>query len=93
MLPRIILSLLLAAIAFGVQMFLCKKTENKGIRLIPLFFLLTALVVAFIMSLIAVNSESVNSESIMPIVRTIKDAVTVSMAGAAVATMINKAKN
>lgn len=92
-LVTIVLYIILAIIVFMVQIFLLKKSENKVIHLIPFFFIITALFIAYIMSLMDVKGLGVKCGSLMPTVRIIKDAVTVCMVVDAAAMMINKIKN
>ena len=84
--------LILAIIVYVVQMLLLRKSENKIIHSIPLFAMITALLVAYIMSVVDVNGEVVKCGTLMPAVRIIKDAVTVCMITDAAAMVINKAK-
>ena len=88
----IILYVILAIIVYTVQMILLRKSKNKIIHAIPLFAMMTALLVAFIMSVVDVNGEIVKSGTLMPAVRMIKDAFTVCMVADAAAMVINKAK-
>ena len=88
----IILCIMLAIIIFTVQIFLLKKSENKVVHFIPFFFIITALFIAYIMSLMDVKGIIVKCGSLMPTVRIIKDAVTVCMVSDAAAMMINKMK-
>ena len=83
----------LAVIVYVVQMLLLRKSENKIIHSIPLFTVLTALLVASIMSVVDVKGEIVKCGTLMPAVRIIKDAVTVCMVTDAAAMIINKAKS
>ena len=83
----------LAVIVYVVQMLLLRKSENKIIHSIPLFTILTALLVASIMSVVDVKGEIVKCGTLMPTVRIIKDAVTVCMVTDAAAMIINKAKS
>ena len=83
----------LAVIVYVVQMLLLRKSENKIIHSIPLFTVLTALLVASIMSVVDVKGEIVKCGTLMPTVRIIKDAVTVCMVTDAAAMIINKAKS
>ena len=83
----------LAVIVYVVQMLLLRKSENKIIHSIPLFTILTALLVAYIMSVVDVKGEIVKCGTLMPTVRIIKDAVTVCMVTDAAAMIINKAKS
>ena len=83
----------LAVIVYVVQMLLLRKSENKIIHSIPLFTILTALLVASIMSVVDVKGEIVKCGTLMPTVRIIKDAVTVCMVTDAAAMVINKAKS
>lgn len=83
----------LAVIVYIVQMLLLRKSENKIIHSIPLFTILTALLVAYIMSVVDVKGEIVKCGTLMPTVRIIKDAVTVCMVTDAAAMIINKAKS
>ena len=83
----------LAVIVYVVQMLLLRKSENKIIHSIPLFTILTALLVASIMSVVDVKGEIVKCGTLMPAVRIIKDAVTVCMVTDAAAMIINKAKS
>ena len=64
---------ILAVIVYAVQMLLLRKSENKIIHAIPLFAMIMALLVAYIMSVIDVNGESVKCGTLMPAVRIIKD--------------------
>lgn len=88
----IIIYAILAVFVYVVQMLLLRKSENKIVHAIPLFSMITALLVAYIMSVIDVNGESVKCGTLMPAVRIIKDAVTICMATDAAAMVINKAK-
>ena len=83
---------ILAVIVYVVQMLLLRKSENKIVHSIPLFAMITALLVAYIMSVIDVKGESVKCGTLMPTVRIIKDAVTICMVTDAAAMVINKAK-
>ena len=83
----------LAVIVYVVQMLLLRKSENKIIHSIPLFTILTALLVASIMSIVDVKGEIVKCGTLMPAVRIIKDAVTVCMVTDAAAMIINKVKS
>lgn len=83
---------ILAVIVYVVQMLLLRKSENKIVHSIPLFAMITALLVACIMSVIDVKGESVKCGTLMPAVRIIKDAVTICMVTDAAAMVINKAK-
>ena len=83
----------LAVIVYVVQMLLLRKSENKIIHSIPLFTILTALLVASIMSVVDVKGEIVKCGTLMPAVRIIKDAVTVCMVTDAAAMIINKVKS
>ena len=83
----------LAVIVYVVQMLLLRKSENKIIHSIPLFTVLTALLVASIMSVVDVKGEIVKCGTLMPAVRIIKDAVTVCMVTDAAAMIINKVKS
>ena len=83
---------ILAVIVYVVQMLLLRKSENKVVHSIPLFAMLTALLVASIMSVVDVKGEIVKCGTLMPAVRIIKDAVTVCMITDAAAMVINKAK-
>ena len=83
----------LAVIVYVVQMLLLRKSENKIIHSIPLFTILTALLVASIMSVVDVKGEIVKCGTLMPTVRIIKDAVTVCMVTDAAAMIINKVKS
>ena len=83
----------LAVIVYVVQMLLLRKSENKIIHSIPLFTMITALLVACIMSVVDVKGEIVKCGTLMPAVRIIKDAVTVCMVTDAAAMIINKAKS
>ena len=83
----------LAVIVYVVQMLLLRKSENKIIHSIPLFTILTALLVAYIMSVVDVKGEIVKCGTLMPAVRIIKDAVTVCMVTDAAAMIINKVKS
>ena len=84
--------LILAIIVYAVQMLLLRKSENKIIHSLPLFTMITALLVAYIMSVVDVKGEVVKCGTLMPAVRIIKDAVTVCMVTDAAAMVINKAK-
>ena len=84
--------LILAIIVYAVQMILLRKSENKIIHSLPLFAMITALLVACIMSVVDVKGEVVKCGTLMPAVRIIKDAVTVCMVTDAAAMVINKAK-
>ena len=84
--------LILAIIVYAVQMLLLRKSENKIIHSLPLFAMITALLVACIMSVFDVKGEVVKCGTLMPAVRIIKDAVTVCMVTDAAAMVINKAK-
>ena len=88
----IIFYAILAIIIYVVQVLLLRKSENKIIHSIPLFAMITALLVACIMSVIDVNGEIVKCGTLMPAVRIIKDAVTICMVVDAAAMVINKAK-
>lgn len=88
----IIFYVILAIIVYLVQMFLLRTSESKIIHSIPLFAMITALLVAYIMSVIDVKGESVKCGTLMPAVRIIKDAVTICMVTDAAAMVINKAK-
>ena len=83
---------ILAVIVYVVQMLLLRKSENKVVHSIPLFAMLTALLVASIMSVVDVKGEIVKCGTLMPAVRIIKDAVTVCMITDAAAMVINKVK-
>ena len=83
---------ILAVIVYVVQMLLLRKSENKVVHSIPLFAMLTALLVASIMSVVDVKGEIVKCGTLMPAVRIIKDAVTICMVTDAAAMVINKAK-
>ena len=83
----------LAVIVYVVQMLLLRKSENKIIHSIPLFTILTALLVASIMSVVDVKGEIVKCGTLMPTVRIIKDAVIVCMVTDAAAMIINKVKS
>jgi hypothetical protein len=83
---------ILAVIVYVVQMLLLRKSENKVVHSIPLFAMLTALLVASIMSVVDVKGEIVKCGTLMPAVRIIKDAVTVCMVTDAAAMVINKVK-
>ena len=83
---------ILAVIVYVVQMLLLRKSENKVVHSIPLFAMLTALLVAYIMSVVDVKGEIVTCGTLMPAVRIIKDAVTVCMVTDAAAMAINKVK-
>ena len=85
--------LILAIFVYVVQMLLLRKSENKIIHSIPLFTMITALLVAYIMSVVDVNGEVVKCGTLMPAVRIIKDAVTICMVTDAAAMIINKAKS
>ena len=84
--------LILAIIVYVVQMLLLRKSENKIIHSLPLFAMITALLVACIMSVVDVKGEVVKCGTLMPAVRIIKDAVTVCMVIDTAAMVINKAK-
>ena len=88
----LVLYLILAIIVYAVQMLLLRKSENKIIHSLPLFAMITALLVAYIMSVVDVKGEVVKCGTLMPAVRIIKDAVTVCMVTDAAAMVINKAK-
>ena len=88
----LVLYLILAIIVYAVQMLLLRKSENKIIHSLPLFAMITALLVACIMSVVDVKGEVVKCGTLMPAVRIIKDAVTVCMVTDAAAMVINKAK-
>ena len=83
---------ILAVIVYVFQMLLLRKSENKVVHSIPLFAMLTALLVASIMSVADVKGEIVKCGTLMPAVRIIKDAVTVCMVTDAAAMVINKVK-
>lgn len=83
---------ILAVIVYVVQMLLLRKSENKVVHSIPLFSMLTALLVASIMSVVDVKGEIVKCGTLMPAVRIIKDAVTICMVTDAAAMVINKVK-
>jgi hypothetical protein len=83
---------ILAVIVYVVQMLLLRKSENKVVHSIPLFAMLTALLVSSIMSVVDVKGEIVKCGTLMPAVRIIKDAVTVCMVTDAAAMVINKVK-
>ena len=83
---------ILAVIVYIVQMLLLRKSENKIIHAIPLFAMLSTLLVAYIMSVVDVKGEIVKCGTLMPVVRIIKDAVTVCMVTDAAAMVINKVK-
>ena len=83
---------ILAVIVYVVQMLLLRKSENKVVHSIPLFAMLTALLVASIMSVVDVKGEIVKCGTLMPAVRIIKDAVTICMVTDAAAMVTNKAK-
>ena len=83
---------ILVVIVYVVQMLLLRKSENKVVHSIPLFAMLTALLVASIMSVVDVKGEIVKCGTLMPAVRIIKDAVTVCMVTDAAAMVINKVK-
>lgn len=83
---------ILAVIVYVFQMLLLRKSENKVVHSIPLFAMLTALLVASIMSVVDVKGEIVKCGTLMPAVRIIKDAVTVCMVTDAAAMVINKVK-
>ena len=83
---------ILAVIVYVVQILLLRKSENKIIHSIPLFTIITALLVAYIMSVIDVKGEIVKCGTLMPAVRIIKDAVTICMVTDAAAMVIYKAK-
>ena len=83
---------ILAVFVYVVQMLLLRKSENKVVHSIPLFAMLTALLVASIMSVVDVKGEIVKCGTLMPAVRIIKDAVTVCMVTDAAAMVINKVK-
>lgn len=84
--------LILAIVIYVVQMLLLRKSENKIIHSIPLFAMITALLVAYIMSVVDVKGEIVKCGTLMPAVRIIKDAVTVCMVTDAAAMVISKVK-
>jgi hypothetical protein len=88
----IIIYAILAVFVYVVQMLLLRKSENKIIHSLPLFAMITALLVAYIMSVVDVKGEVVKCGTLMPAVRIIKDAVTVCMVTDAAAMVINKAK-
>ena len=88
----IFLYVILAILVYVVQLLLLRKSENRITHSIPLFAMITALLVAYIMSVIDVNGESVKCGTLMPAVRIIKDAVTICMVTDAAAMVINKAK-
>ena len=88
----IIIYAILAVFVYVVQMLLLRKSENKIIHSLPLFAMITALLVAYIMSVVDVKGEVVKCGTLMPAVRIIKDAVTVCMITDAAAMVINKAK-
>ena len=88
----IIIYAILAVFVYVVQMLLLRMSENKIIHSLPLFAMITALLVAYIMSVVDVKGEVVKCGTIMPAVRIIKDAVTVCMVTDAAAMVINKAK-
>ena len=88
----VVFYVILAVIVYVVQMLLLQKSENKVVHTIPLFTMLTALLVACIMSVIDVKGEIVKCGTLMPAVRIIKDAVTVCMVTDAAAMVINKVK-
>ena len=90
---RIVFYVILAVIVYAVQMLLLRKSENKIIHSLPLFAMITALLVAYIMSVVDVKGEIVKCGTLMPTVRIIKDAVTVCMVTDAAAMIINKAKS
>ena len=83
---------ILAVIVYVVQTLLLRKSKNKVVHSIPLFAMLTALLVASIMSVVDVKGEIVKCGTLMPAVRIIKDAVTVCMVTDAAAMVINKVK-
>lgn len=89
----VVFYVILAVIVYVVQMLLLQKSENKVVHTIPLFTMLTALLVACIMSVIDVKGEIVKCGTLMPAVRIIKDAVTICMVTDAAAMAINKVKN
>ena len=88
----IIIYAILAVFVYVMQMLLLRKSENKIIHSLPLFAMITALLVAYIMSVVDVKGEVVKCGTLMPAVRIIKDAVTVCMITDAAAMVINKAK-
>ena len=88
----IIIYAILAVFVYVMQMLLLRKSENKIIHSLPLFAMITALLVAYIMSEVDVKGEVVKCGTLMPAVRIIKDAVTVCMVTDAAAMVINKAK-
>ena len=88
----IIIYAILAVFVYVMQMLLLRKSENKIIHSLPLFAMITALLVAYIMSEVDVKGEVVKCGTLMPAVRIIKDAVTVCMITDAAAMVINKAK-
>lgn len=89
----VVFYVILAVIVYVVQMLLLQKSENKVVHTIPLFTMLTALLVACIMSMIDVKGEIVKCGTLMPAVRIIKDAVTICMVTDAAAMAIYKVKN
>ena len=84
--------IILAVIVYVVQMLLLRKSENKIIHAIPLFVMISTLLVAFIMSVVDVKGEFVKCGTLMPAVRIIKDAVTICMVTDAAAMVISNAK-
>ena len=88
----LIFYVILAVIVYVVQMLLLRKSENKIIHSIPLFSMIMALLVAYIMSLTDGNGESVKCGTLMPTVRIIKDSVTICMVTDAAAMGISKVK-
>ena len=83
----LIFAIILAVVVFAVQMFLFRKTENKVLRMIPLFFMLSALVLAFLISLPGFKTEHTNH---IPFALIIKDTVTFCMVGDLLAVAVNK---
>ena len=72
------------------------KTENNkffSTKNVVYLAILTALLVASIMSVVDVKGEIVKCGTLMPAVRIIKDAVTVCMVTDAAAMIINKVKS
>ena len=88
----VIICVILAIIVFLLQTFLLKKSEKKVMHLIPYFIMLTALLVACIMSVMDVRGIFVEKGTLMPTVRIIKDGVTFCLVVDAVTLAINKIK-
>ena len=83
----LILAVILAAAVFAVQMVLFQKTEKKVFRMIPLFLLLLALVIAFIISVPGFTEEHASR---IPLALIIKDTVMFCMVGDLLAVAVNK---